>query len=136
MNKSKSKARPKLAWYENNKDFTDPIQVYLEEDFDIRVFGVPDEAEKKILDFKPDIIVFDYRMPFISGIEMFKKLKKKKLRFIPVFYTIWAKDDDSRQKIKAAGIDEDAIVDKHMECESFAKKITEYFHGRRTQWLV
>jgi len=130
MSQHKDEKKPKLAWYENNKDFTDPIRVYLEDNFDVRVFGIPDEAENGIYQIKPDIIVFDYRMPFISGVDMYKKLKEKGLKFIAVFYTIWANDDNMKQKIKEAGIEDDAIFDKHLDAESFAKKLTEYIYKR------
>lgn len=130
MNQSNPK-KAKLAWYENNKDFTDPITVYLEEYFEVRVFGVPYEAAQGIIDYQPDIVIFDYRMPITSGIEMFQILKKKNLEFIPVFFTIWAKDNDSRQKITKAVKDEHAIFDKHLDCESLANNVKEYYQKKK-----
>lgn len=124
MSESKGVNKPKLAWYENNKDFTDPIVFFLKDGFDVKVFGVPEESERKIIEFDPNMIIFDYRMPRISGLAMFENLKKKKLRFIPVFYTIWANDDDTLQKLKHAGIEDNNVIDKHMGSESFAKKIS------------
>lgn len=123
MSNQKLNKKPRLAWYENNKDFTDPIRIYLQKTFEVCVFDTPDEAEKGISDYQPDIIIFDYRMPSLSGIEMYNRLKKKKLQFIPVFFSIWANDDASKQKFRQARIDEDAIFDKHMDCESFANRI-------------
>ncbi len=40
--------KPKLAWYENNKDFTDPISIFLRDYFEVKVFGFPHTAEKEI----------------------------------------------------------------------------------------
>jgi DNA-binding NarL/FixJ family response regulator len=120
-------SKPKLAWYETNIDYITPVQVYLSEKFEVRIFSNPDEAEAEIIEFKPDIIIFDYRMPFISGIEMYHKLMKKQLQFKTLFYSIWANDNATIQEIKSAGINDDAIIDKRLDCESFSKKVSDFF---------
>ncbi len=130
--KNKFESKPKLAWYENNKDFTDPVKKYLNQTFNVNVYGDPMKAEKEIYLFNPDIIVFDYRMPYKSGLEMYRILKESGLTFIPVFYTIWAKDKSTKMKLMQAGIEEEAIIDKHMSCESFAEKIYQYFINKKS----
>ncbi|HLP60792.1 MAG TPA: response regulator [Candidatus Deferrimicrobium sp.] len=124
-----SNDKPKLAWYENNEDFTDPIKEYLSKYFLVKIFGMPENAEEEIAQFQPQLTVFDYRMPMISGLEMYERLKKRGLKFIPVFFTIWASDDSTKQLIIAAGIKEEAIMDKSMDCESFAKKAFSYYEN-------
>ena len=100
------KEKIKVAWYENNMHFITPILFYLKKErvFDVRVFGDPASAEKEIIGYHPDLIIFDYRMPNINGVQMFKRLKEE-CSFVPVFFSIWAKDEVTRAKIIEAGVE-------------------------------
>ncbi len=119
--------KPKLAWYEDNQDFTDPVVLFLERYFQIKVISSPDKTEKKIIKYKPDIIIFDYRMRNITGLEMYQKLKKKKLQFVAMFYTIWEKDYGTIEKITSSGIPKESIIDKAISAKSFAEIVIEFY---------
>jgi signal transduction histidine kinase len=44
-------------------------------DFDIKLASTSEEAFKILLECEPHVIISDFRMPFISGIEFFEKVK-------------------------------------------------------------
>lgn len=129
----KDKEKIKVAWYENNMQFVDPIVYYLEKEkiFEVSSFGFPDTAEEEIAKFKPDVIIFDYRMERFNGVEMFKKLKNRNLHFVPVFFSIWAHDEVTRAEIIEAGVESRAIFDKHIEPASFPRVLYEYYMSKK-----
>lgn len=124
----KEKRKIKVAWYENNMPFVEPILYYLEkmEVFDVKLFGDPGSAEAGIINYQPDLVIFDYRMPNINGVKMFKCLKDK-FGFVPVFFSIWAKDDSTHTEIENAGVESEAIFDKNIEPASFSRALYEYY---------
>lgn len=128
-NNEKEKRKIKVAWYENNMQFVEPILYYLNKEkvFDIKIFGSPETAVKDIAGFEPDVIIFDYRMEQFNGVQMFKMLKSENLDFVPVFFSIWANDEVTRTEILDA-IDEGvAIFDKRIEPASFPKVLYEHY---------
>lgn len=130
-NNEKGKRKIKVAWYENNMHFVEPILYYLnkEEVFDVKVFGNPDSAEDDILNYQPDLVIFDYRMPSVNGVEMFNRLKGKFI-FVPVFFSIWASDDITRAEILKTKVESLAIFDKRIEPASFTKELYEYYMSK------
>jgi DNA-binding response OmpR family regulator len=125
------KEKIKIAWYENNKEFTDPVLYYLEKQgFEIKVFGFPDTAAEEICAYQPVLVIFDYRMERINGVKMFKKLQGK-FEFIPVFLSIWATDDVTVEDILKAGVDKKAIFDKAIDPASFARAIYDYYINKK-----
>ena len=127
-NNEKEKRKIKVAWYENNMHFIKPILYYLKkmEVFDLETWESPEIAEKNIEKSKPDLIIFDYRMPNLDGVNMFKRLKDK-FSFVPVFFSIWANDDSTRIEIENAGVESEAIFDKNIEPASFSRALYEYY---------
>jgi len=125
-NNENEKRKIKVAWYENNRPFMESILYYLRKVFEVKVFGNPDNAEKNIIKYQPDMVIFDYRMPYVNGVQMFKRLKDK-FSFVPVFFSIWARDDSTRSEIIDAGVESEAIFDKNIEPDSFCKVLYEYY---------
>jgi len=122
----------RIAWYENNENFYEPIKFYLEkEGFDVKMVVSHEKAEEDIKEYKPHIVIFDYLMEHMSGLEFFESLKRIDLKFIPVFFTIWGKDDHTFAEIAAKGVDENLIFDKQITPASFAKSLLEYYRGKR-----
>jgi len=133
--KTNNAQKVRIAWYENNRDFIIPIMFYLKKfNFEVHIVDSHDNAEVEFQRLRPDIIIFDYRMPVVGGLEMYKTLEKEKMNdkfdfdFIPIFSTIWAKDDSTRQELEDAGIDPEAIFSKQIDPESFAKNLKSYYH--------
>ena len=139
MNSNENEERKiKVAWYENNMPFVEPILYYLDKEkvFDVKVFGDPGCAKEEIKKYQPDLIIFDYRMPNINGLQMYKQLKDEldEFDFVPVFLSIWARDESTRSEIIDAGIESEAIFDKNIEPDSFSKALKEYYiHKKGTK---
>jgi DNA-binding NarL/FixJ family response regulator len=131
-NNEKEKRKIKVAWYENNMQFIEPILYYLKKKkvFDVEIFGNPESAEEGILHYQPDLVIFDYRMPSVNGVEMFNRLKGKFI-FVPVFFSIWAKDDVTREEILKTEVESRAIFDKRIEPASFSKELYEYYMSKK-----
>jgi DNA-binding response OmpR family regulator len=127
-NNEKKKRKIKVAWYENNMPFVEPILYYLkkEEVFEVKICGNPDSAEEEIGEYHPDLVIFDYRMPNINGVDMYKQLRGK-FDFVPVFFSIWARDDSTRSDIIDAGVESEAIFDKNIEPDSFPVALRKYY---------
>ena len=81
---------------------------------------------EEICKYQPDLVIFDFRMPDINGVKMFKRLKGK-FHFVPVFLSIWAGDDSTRSDIIDAGVESEAIFDKNIEPDSFPGALREYY---------
>jgi DNA-binding response OmpR family regulator len=131
----KGKEKIKVAWYENNMHFIKPILYYLKkmEVFDVETWESPEIAEKNIEKSKPDLIIFDYRMPNLDGVKMFKRLKDR-FSFVTVFFSIWANDEVTREEIIDAGVESNAIFNKHIEPASFSRALYEYYkHKKKTK---
>lgn len=62
---------------------------------------------------KPDWLVLDIRMPFYTGVDVFKELKEKaKFLFSVVFYSNYCDDPDVRGELKNLNIPESVIIPK------------------------
>ncbi|MGD2084726.1 MAG: response regulator [Candidatus Aminicenantes bacterium] len=132
-NNENEKRKIKVAWYENNMQFMESILYYLDKEkvFEVKVFGDPASAKEEIKEYQPHLVIFDFRMPNINGVEMYKQLKGK-LDFVPVFFSIWARDDSTRSDIINAGIESEAIFDKNIEPDSFPGALRKYYeHHKR-----
>jgi two-component system phosphate regulon response regulator PhoB len=46
-------------------------------EFDIRLFATAEEAEKAINGKLPDVLIIDYKLPGISGIDLYDKIKPR-----------------------------------------------------------
>jgi PleD family two-component response regulator len=140
-NNENEKKKIKVAWYENNMPFLEPILYYLEKEkvFEVKIFGDPDSAMEKIIKYKPDLVIFDYRMPNKNGVEMYAGIKEEieklpeenRFDFVPVFFSIWARDDSTRSNIRGAGVDREAIFEKSIEPDSFPGALLNYYEYYR-----
>lgn len=125
--------KPKIAWYESNSNMTSPVKLYLQQYFQVEIFGDPEEAENLIIQFHPDLVIFDYRMEIFNGVTMYKKLKNQGLKFIPLFLSIWGSDDSTVSDIIAAGVERKAIFDKNIDPNDFANEVAAYYQEKKTR---
>lgn len=73
----------------------------------------------------PDLVIMDIQLPYISGIDVIKKIKTdKKLKHIPILaVTAYAMKDDE-EKIKEAGCED--YLSKPIDIASFIEKVKRY----------
>lgn len=144
-NQNAEQKKIKVAWYENNREIIEPILFFLEQqNFKVRTVSSQEEKKQEseeeslkriiqeLIEFAPDIIIFDYRMPHFGGLEIYNQLKDTGQLgfFVPVFLTIWANDELTQEELNEAGIPLEAIYNKQIEPDSFASSLREYYCTR------
>ena len=83
------------------------------------------EAGRKLIEFMPDLVILDIRMPGINGYEVIRRMKaipqdsKIKIIALSAFF-----EEEGKGKILSMGAD--ACMDKPFETEELLKKIEEF----------
>ncbi len=68
---------PKIAIIEDDLSFGEFLKVILEEEnYKVEVYNKPEEALKKLPEFKPHLVITDLKMPKIDGITLIEQAKK------------------------------------------------------------
>jgi DNA-binding response OmpR family regulator len=71
------------------------------------------------LEFKPDWVVLDIKMPHISGVSVYKELNEKAdFEFSVVFYTNYCTDPEVLEEFKKLGVPDTFIIPKTVDFES------------------
>ena len=71
---------------------------------------------------KPDLVLLDYRMPFLNGDEVCKEIKKdESIKHIPVILMTASTQDTLKENIQTMGADD--YILKPFEPEELIKKI-------------
>lgn len=71
------------------------------------------QAVDKALEFKPDWLVLDVRLPEKSGVSVFKELKKKAdFEFSVVFYSNYCNHPDVIKEFKTLNVSNEVIITK------------------------
>jgi DNA-binding NarL/FixJ family response regulator len=78
-----------VLYVDDEKVLRDTLKLFLERDPDIRVTSVPSATEALELIRKTyfDVIISDYEMPVMNGIEFLKKVRKKYPGFPFIIFT-------------------------------------------------
>ncbi len=91
---NKKKIRITIA--DDHPVFRSGLRKIIEEDNEIEIIGEADNGEKAlgmIQELKPDIALLDIDMPKMSGIDVLKEMKKKKIDVKTIFLTVYADED-------------------------------------------
>lgn len=68
------------------------------------------------LEFKPDWLVLDVRMPYKSGVSVYKDLNERAdFEFSAVFYTNYYNDQEVKKEFKNLGVSDTVIIPKTMD---------------------
>ncbi len=73
--------------------FRSGLMKTIEADKEIEIIGEADNGEKalnKILELNPDIVLLDIDMPKMTGIQLLKELKKRKINIKTIFLTVYS----------------------------------------------
>lgn len=94
----------------------------ISKDKDIEIIGEADNGEKAfelINELKPDIALLDIHMPKMTGLQVLREIKKKKVDIKTIFLTVYA-DEDIFDEAMDNGISgyvlKDSAVSDIMEC--------------------
>jgi excisionase family DNA binding protein len=118
--------KKKVLVVDDDKNFVNAIKriLYIEKRFDIETAFDGFDAGAKLLEFQPDLVLLDIRMPGLDGYEVAKRIKQsregERIRLIAM--SAYFKED-GKEKIIAIGAD--ACLDKPFENGELIKKINE-----------
>lgn len=90
MNENK---KIKIIIADDHPIFRKGLRKIIEADNEIEILGEAENGEsalKKILDLKPDIALLDIDMPKLTGIQVLKELKKRKVNIKTIFLTVYS----------------------------------------------
>lgn len=90
MNENK---KIKIVIADDHPIFRKGLRKIIEADNEIEILGEAENGEsalKKILDLKPDIALLDIDMPKLTGIQVLKELKKRKVNIKTIFLTVYS----------------------------------------------
>ena len=125
-----NRPKPRLAWYEDNRDYYEPAILYLRELFDVRVFQYTDEVVDEILKFDPDMLLLDCYMDHLSGIDLYRKISERKGKAIlTVFLSLWANDESTQAEIQEIGVSGERIKYKDIKAASLARQLRDLYDG-------
>lgn len=80
------------------------MRTYLEEDYDVYIVPSGAMAIKFLGKKATDLILLDYKMPQMDGIETFNNIKKLEIENMPkVFFLTGEQNEETIQKIKNQG---------------------------------
>lgn len=90
MNENK---KIKIVIADDHPIFRKGLRKIIEADNEIEILGEAENGESalnKILDLKPDIALLDIDMPKLTGIQVLKELKKRKVNIKTIFLTVYS----------------------------------------------
>lgn len=104
------------------------ISRYLDErsGFDVHYYEDPKEALKKSEKEKPDMIILDWAMPKLSGLQFLLRLRKnKKTKNMPVFMLTAKRTGEDFETACNAGVD--GYLTKPVDFNQLNNRIVKYF---------
>lgn len=119
-------------------DLLDVCKDFLSRDFDVRTFCSGAEAIKELeLNYKPELVITDLRMPEMSGFDFIDNLKKKHINVGVVIISGFGEKSDV---LKAMESEVMAFVEKPFDLSSLVSSVHKAVHGfqraRQTELLV
>jgi signal transduction histidine kinase len=69
--------KPIVLYVDDEKNNLIAFKASFRIDFDVKLASSPDEAMEVLKTCDPHVIISDYRMPFMTGIEMFEKVRER-----------------------------------------------------------
>ncbi len=120
---------PVMLVVDDNPDLITFLSNYFSKDYTVVTAADANEALKHLSAFKVDLIVSDWMMPGMSGVEFCRKIRENRdLSHIP-FVLLTAKTDES-SKIEGLGCGADAYIEKPFSIDYLAARISNLLHLR------
>ena len=119
--------KPKILIVEDDKSLVKMIESALDQEkFDVILALDADDAVKKAVDQKPDIIVLDIMLPGKSGFECLKRIKaKKETKMIPtIILSNLGQTEEIKRGLDLGAID--YIVKANSSIDEVVEKIVKY----------
>lgn len=95
-------------------------------EFNVRYFESPIQALTDVHKFKPDMVILDWSMPKLSGLQFLLRLRKnKKTKTLPVFMLTAKRRGEDFERACAAGVD--GYITKPINFNMLNNHVTRYF---------
>jgi DNA-binding NarL/FixJ family response regulator len=104
---------------DEDRDVLDLVQTFLQQEDDLNVTGEPDpqEALQRAIDEEYDIVVSDYKMPHLNGVELCAELREQN-EYVPFVLFSGREPGDMQPDAEDAGIS--GIVQKGSGTEQYS----------------
>ncbi|MEO0161643.1 MAG: response regulator [candidate division WOR-3 bacterium] len=101
-----SRDKPKILVIDDEQTIRDACcQIFGEKGYEVECAANGSEGLKRFLEFKPDIIFIDLKMPGISGMEVLKKVIEERTGAIPIVITGYASIETAVESMKSGAFD-------------------------------
>ncbi|MCG9881100.1 MAG: hybrid sensor histidine kinase/response regulator [Bacteroidia bacterium] len=87
--KTENLQKPLVLYLDDERNNLISFKAMFRLDFDIKLASSAEEALKMLSECEPHVIISDYRMPFVSGIEFFEKVKERYPKPLRVLLTAY-----------------------------------------------
>lgn len=122
--------------------FRSGLMKIIETDKEIEIVGEADNGEsalQKILDLKPDVALLDIDMPKITGIQVLKELKRKKININTIFLTVYSDESifDEAMNIGILGyVLKDSAISDIIDCIKSVSEGKYYITPSLSDYLI
>ena len=97
----------------------------IKQGYEVLIVSNGQEGINAAREHKPDVIVMDYRMPVLNGIDACKILKQDEtLKHIPIIFMTASSANITEEMLKQVGVD--GYVSKPFDGEELLKKIERF----------
>jgi two-component system response regulator AtoC len=97
--------KPTLMIVDDEQNFTESLQLAIEDEFAVSVAGSLEGARQVLKSFQPDAILLDLRLPDGDGIELLKELKQLARLPVVIVMTAHASVESYLRTLNEGGID-------------------------------
>jgi DNA-binding response OmpR family regulator len=97
--------KPTLMIVDDEQNFTESLQLAIEDEFAVSVAGSLEGARQALKSFQPDAILLDLRLPDGDGIELLKELKQLARLPVVIVMTAHASVESYLRTLDEGGID-------------------------------
>ena len=97
------------------------------EDHEVEMAANGSEALKLIIDFEPDLILLDIKMPVMNGIEMVERIRALDNQVAVIMMTAYGNDIQAMKQAKDLGIL--YYIDKHFDILELKERVSEILNS-------
>ncbi|MCF8253929.1 MAG: hybrid sensor histidine kinase/response regulator [Bacteroidia bacterium] len=123
--------KPIVLYVDDEKNNLMSFKASFRMEFEVMLAGSPDEALEVLKTCEPHVIISDYRMPFLTGIELFEKIRVKYPKPLRVLLTAYSDVQSLTDAINKGEVYRYIKKPWHEdEIRSVVRESFEYFHTR------
>jgi DNA-binding NarL/FixJ family response regulator len=119
----------RVLLFEDNKNLRESLSLYLASTDELWLSGAfadATEAVKLVRKYQPDVVLMDIQMPYLSGIEALKAIKKADSTVKVLMQTIFEDDDKVFAAICAGA---NGYILKNPKAEKYVEAIIDVYNG-------